>query len=110
MFNRDILGIDCLAEANRICEFILKQAYPNPFNPETTVEYGLPQTAKVTLTVHNLLGQQVRTIVQREQEAGAYQVRWDGKDDRGMQLPSGIYFFRFSAGQFMQQRKCILLK
>lgn len=91
-------------------EFVLKQNYPNPFNPETMIEYELPRATKVKLTIHNVLGQLVRTIIQNEQVSGTHQVCWDGKNDQGLQLPNGVYIYRLVADQFTQQRKCILLK
>jgi len=85
--------------------FSLSQNYPNPFNPVTTIKYGLPQGAYVSLTIYNIAGQRVTTLVNEEQQAGYHEVNWDGKG-----MASGIYFYRIQAGQFTQTRKMILLK
>ena len=92
-------------------EFALHQNFPNPFNPDTTIKYDLAESADVTLQIYNVLGQVVRTLVGSEaQNAGRYQIRWSGMDDRGVSVSSGIYFYRISAGEFQNVRKLMLLK
>jgi hypothetical protein len=92
-------------------EFALLQNFPNPFNPETTIGYELAESADVTLQIYNVVGQVVRTLIASEsQSVGRYQVRWDGMDDRGMPVSSGIYFYQISAGKFQDVRKLMLLK
>ena len=92
-------------------EFALLQNFPNPFNPETTIGYELAESADVTLQIYNVVGQVVRTLMTAEpQSVGRYQVRWDGMDDRGMPVSSGIYFYQISAGKFQDVRKLMLLK
>ena len=92
-------------------EFALHQNFPNPFNPDTTIKYDLAESADVTLQIYNVLGQVVRTLVASEaQNAGRYQIRWSGMDDRGVSVSSGIYFYRISAGEFQNVRKLMLLK
>lgn len=92
-------------------EFALLQNFPNPFNPETTIGYELAESADVTLQIYNVVGQVVRTLIASEsQSIGRYQVRWDGMDDRGMPVSSGIYFYQISAGKFQDVRKLMLLK
>ncbi|MBL7074737.1 T9SS type A sorting domain-containing protein [candidate division KSB1 bacterium] len=86
-------------------EYSLSQNYPNPFNPITTFKYALPKSSEVTLRIHNLLGQEVATLVDQTQEAGYHQVQWDATS-----IASGIYFYRLQAGEFSQTRKLILLK
>lgn len=79
--------------------FSLSQNYPNPFNPGTQIDYTLPATAKVNLKIFNVRGQQVKYLVQDEEHlAGAYTVEWDGKDDFGVSVSSGVYFYRIEAG------------
>ena len=91
--------------------FALSQNYPNPFNPATQIKYDLPGASNVRLTIYNFLGQSVRTLVDAEQTAGFYSVGWDGRDDSGVKMPSGVYIYRLEAGQqFVQIRKMILLK
>jgi len=91
-------------------EFALLQNFPNPFNPETTIGYNLAESADVSLHIYNVVGQVVRTLVAEPQSAGRYQVRWNGMDDRGVPVSSGIYFYQVSAGKFQDVRKLMLLK
>jgi hypothetical protein len=92
-------------------EFALLQNFPNPFNPETTIKYNLADGANVQLRIYNVVGQVVRTLVSEQQGAGRYTVRWNGTDDRGIAVSSGIYFYQISAGnQFRDVRKLMLLK
>ena len=92
-------------------EFALLQNFPNPFNPDTTIGYELAESADVTLQIYNVVGQVVRTLIAAEpQSVGRYQVRWNGMDDRGTPVSSGIYFYQLSAGKFQDVRKLMLLK
>jgi hypothetical protein len=91
-------------------DFALFQNYPNPFNPETTIKYNLAEGADVQLRIYNIVGQVVRALVAERQSAGRYQVRWNGTDDRGASVSSGIYFYHLSAGKFQDQRRLMLLK
>jgi len=77
--------------------FSLKQNYPNPFNPITTIEYQLPKVSKVKLEIFNILGQKVKTLIDEQKEAAIYQLKWDGLNDYGRQVSTGIYFYHFSA-------------
>ena len=91
--------------------FALANNYPNPFNPTTTIQYALPQAADVELTVYNVFGQVVRTLVAEHQSAGRYAVEWDATDDSGHSLSSGIYLYRLQAGgEFLKVKKMLLLK
>jgi hypothetical protein len=90
--------------------FALFQNHPNPFNPETEISYYLSQGCEVRLTIYNILGRRVRTLFEGHQNAGLKTLVWDGKDDQGKQLSSGIYFYRLQAGEFSQTRKMSLLK
>jgi hypothetical protein len=91
-------------------EFRLGQNYPNPFNPGTTIEFDLPTSSYVTLTVYNLLGQPVRELVRETRSAGQHIIYWDGSDDLGAPAASGLYFYRLTAGQREQIRKMLLLR
>ncbi|MCB0270602.1 MAG: multicopper oxidase domain-containing protein [Calditrichaeota bacterium] len=91
-------------------EYILKQNYPNPFNPETTIQFGLPADNKVTLAVYNLSGQLVRNLINNDVPAGQHQVVWDGTNEIGDKVASGIYIYRLKAGTAVQSRKMLLLK
>ena len=90
--------------------FALSQNYPNPFNPETQIAYGVPETGHVRITVYNLLGQTVRTIVDGVRPAGSHRARWDGRDDKGRALADGVYLYRIEAGGFSAVRRMVLLK
>jgi Peptidase family C25/FlgD Ig-like domain len=90
--------------------FSLSQNYPNPFNPSTSISFDLPRRSPVTVTIVNILGEVVSTVVDGEYPAGTHEVVWDGKTDGGASAASGIYFYRLSAGDFAQTRKMILLK
>ncbi|MFZ5519430.1 MAG: T9SS type A sorting domain-containing protein [Candidatus Zhuqueibacterota bacterium] len=89
---------------------ILFQNYPNPFNAETTIRYQLPQASAVTLTIYNLLGQQIRRLVNERQLAGNYSIIWDGRDEQGTILASGIYIYRLEAGSFVSSKKLALVR
>ncbi len=103
-FRIDIsVGIDAAEAAP--AEFSLGQNYPNPFNPSTTIEYFLPQSSRVVLKVYDVLGKEIRTLVDGKQAAGRYRVQLDGKN-----LPGGMYFYRIQAGGFVQTKKLTLLK
>ena len=78
-------------------EFKLCQNYPNPFNPETTIEYHLPGTSDVILTIYDLQGHQVRRLVNGTKSAGYHKIQWDGRSDSGQKSASGIYFCRIQA-------------
>ncbi len=91
-------------------EIFLKPNYPNPFNNETVIEYGLPVAGRVKLVVYNLIGQVVRTLVDDHQPAGFKRAQWDGRDNQGWQVSSGIYFIRLEAGSQKLIRKVLLQK
>ena len=88
--------------------FYLEQNYPNPFNPVTMINYQLPMSNDVELSVYNLLGQKVATLVSEKQKAGYHQVKWDASRTTGM--ASGIYLYRLRAGQYIDTRKMVLIK
>ncbi|MCI0692412.1 lamin tail domain-containing protein [candidate division KSB1 bacterium] len=100
--------------------FALEQNYPNPFwsaatsrfagNPETIIKYQLPKQAVVSINIFNILGQKVRTLVDNVQPAGAYSIRWDGANDRGVRVPSGVYFYQMKSADFVKMHKMLLLK
>lgn len=90
--------------------FRLYQSYPNPFNPSTIVEYDLPRKSNVNITVYNVLGQKVKTLVSCTKPAGQHSVEWDGMDNHGRPVTSGVYFYRIIAGEHTETRKMLLLK
>ncbi len=91
-------------------EYSLSQNYPNPFNPVTQIRYTLPQLTNVTLKVYDILGREVRTLVNGEQEAGAYRLEWNGTNNFGTNVSSGVYIYRIVAGKFVQTKKMMFLK
>lgn len=90
--------------------FTLQQNWPNPFNPSTTIAYTLPGAAEVDLTIYDVLGQRVKTLVREKQPAGKYSVQWDGTNEFGIQVASGIYIYRITAGNKTATRKLILMR
>ena len=86
-------------------QFVLAQNYPNPFNPSTTIQFGVPRQSHVTLTVYNLLGQEVAVLVNSDMTAGYHNVQFSGT-----RLSSGVYFYRIQAGSFVQTKKLVLLR
>jgi len=90
--------------------FSLNQNYPNPFNPETVIEYALPTASEVTITVYNLAGQTVATLVNGFTPAGYHQVRWNGTDQFGHEAASGVYFYKISTPSYSETKKMLLVK
>ena len=90
--------------------FSLSQNYPNPFNPVTKLDYNLPFRSMLNISIYNVLGQEVKTIINREQEYGYHSITWDGIDNRGKQMSSGVYFARMNSNSFSQTKKMLLVK
>ncbi len=90
--------------------YALHQNYPNPFNPVTEIRFDLPETAPVTLTVFNIMGQEVRTLVTEDLKAGFHSVSWNGLTDSGSPVSTGMYFYTISAGTYHSTKKMVLLK
>ena len=91
-------------------EFSLAQNHPNPFNPQTVIRYSLPAQAQVRLAVYNILGQQVRVLVNVLQGPGNYSVLWDGQDAAGQSVSSGLYLYRLKSGSDVEVRKMVFLR
>jgi hypothetical protein len=90
--------------------FSLEQNHPNPFNPTTTIGFSLPEATQVELDIYDVSGRRVRTLVDGRREAKRYAVEWDGRDDGGTRVASGIYFYRIVAGRHVETKKMVLLK
>jgi hypothetical protein len=90
--------------------FVLRQNYPNPFNPSTSIQYQLPVSERVTLKIYNMLGKEIITLVETKKEAGFYEITWNGQDKNGIQVSSGIYIIRFTAGNYTATRKMLFIK
>ena len=91
-------------------QFRLAQNYPNPFNPSTEILFDLPTASHVRLNIFNILGQRVCTLVDESVTAGYHKVTWDGTNDAGSGVPSGIYFYKIDAGDFVESKKMMMLK
>jgi len=95
---------------NTIKNFDLKQNYPNPFNPTTTIEYNIPQRSSVSIRIYNIAGQEVRRLVSEFKEPGTYKVEWDGKDNDGRTVSSGVYFYQMMAGGYTGVKRSVFRK
>ena len=88
----------------------LEGNYPNPFNPTTTIAYALGASGSTTITIYDVLGREVRTLVDAVQPAGQHEVRWDGRNDRGEAVPSGVYIYRLNSGSFTASQRMNLVR
>jgi hypothetical protein len=104
-FDTILLGIISTGPGALPTEYSLSQNYPNPFNPSTTIKYGIPRHSTVTLRVFNTLGQQVAVLVNRTQDAGYHEAKFDGSA-----MASGVYFYRLKAGEYVETKKLLLMK
>jgi hypothetical protein len=91
-------------------DYYLSSNYPNPFNPTTSIAFGLPTPGQVRLQVYNVLGQRVKTLVDEYMVAGNHVASWDSQDESGHAVSSGVYFYRLESGQFNETRKMMLVK
>jgi hypothetical protein len=101
---------DEVAEEKVPGESSLFDNYPNPFNPETRISYSIVHPCYVRLAIFNVLGQRIRILVDQDQPTGSKQVVWDGKDENGNEVASGIYFYKLEAGEFNQTKKMVLIR
>ena len=99
---RELLGLPMAPE--------LRPNYPNPFNSSTLIPYQLGEQTDVRLDLFNLLGQRVRTLIDQRQQPGLYRATWDGRDEQGRSLTSGLYIYRLQAGEYVEQRSMMLLR
>ena len=90
--------------------FAMSPNYPNPFNPSTTISYQVPRQSDVRIEIYNMLGQKIRALLNDHKDPGVYQMVWDGRNDAGVQVGSGVYLYRMIASDFVQTRKMILMK
>ena len=88
----------------------LAQNFPNPFNPTTTLTFSIKNTSNVTLTIYDVAGRRVRELVNERRERGIHKVVWDGRNDRGEGVSSGVYFYELVAGSFRDTKKMTMLK
>jgi Beta-propeller repeat/FlgD Ig-like domain len=106
----DPTGVGHDPEATLPATFLVSQNYPNPFNPSTTIEYSVPTRTHVEIEVFNILGQSVRHLVNETKSAGTYQLTWDGTDQGGKSVSTGVYLYRFQAGNEIVTKKMLFLK
>ena len=90
--------------------FALHQNYPNPFNPVTTLRYDLPENDHVNITIYDMLGRQVKTLVNQTHDAAYRSVIWDAANDYGKPVSAGIYLYQIQAGEYISTKKMVLLK
>ena len=95
---------------SRVLSYKIEQNYPNPFNPSTTIRYSIPEADNVTINIFDITGKLITTLMNQTQNAGTYEVTWDGKNNKGVPAVSGIYLYKIKAGNFTKISKMILLK
>jgi len=105
----DTLGIE-IGGSKLPVGFSLYQNYPNPFNPVTTIRYGIPERTRVEIIIFDLLGRQIRSFIDPNENPGFHFVSWDGKDDRGQTVGAGVYLYRIRTDRYTAVRKMVLLK
>ncbi len=103
-------AVATFAQASVPQAFALEQNAPNPFNGQTAIRFALPQPSQVELAIYNLLGQPVAVLVQGPRAAGTFSVHWDGRDQAGRVVTSGVYLYQLRAGEYTQVRKLLLLQ
>jgi len=101
---------ETLVQSNLPTEFALEGNFPNPFNPTTTVGFALPEASAVRLVVYDMMGREVTTLIDTNLGAGRYQARWEGKNDFGNTVASGVYILRMTAGDFSQVHQMVMMK
>ncbi|RPI63884.1 MAG: T9SS C-terminal target domain-containing protein, partial [Ignavibacteriales bacterium] len=105
-----VVSVDEEEEVELPNKYGLTQNYPNPFNSQTSIEFQIPNQSIVKLEIYNILGQKIRTLINREENPGNYSISWNGKNDFGDSVNSGIYFIKFSSDNFSNTKKMTLLK
>ena len=99
-----VVGVE--EQINKVpAEFLLSQNYPNPFNSSSVIKYSIPKSSQITLKIFNTLGEEIETLINEEKPVGTYEVNWNAAD-----LPSGVYFYKITAGNYIATRKMLLLK
>ncbi|HIB73273.1 MAG TPA: T9SS type A sorting domain-containing protein [Candidatus Marinimicrobia bacterium] len=97
-------------EASMPGSYSLLQNYPNPFNSTTTLRYDLAGHSNVNIIIYDMLGREVKTLINQTQDAGFKSIQWDGTNDYGKQVSAGVYLYRIQAGEYMQTKKMVFLK
>lgn len=110
IFTSQITGVEKKPIAQTPKPFRLVQCYPNPFESKTRISYTVAKESRVNLMIYNISGQKIKTLVNRKQEPGYYEITWDARDDKGSKAPVGIYFVRLEVEGFKKVRKVILMR
>lgn len=90
--------------------YSLSQNYPNPFNPSTKIQFSLPEQSRVTIRIYDMLGREVKTLINADQSAGTHEIVWNGDDEAGRKVATGVYMYAISTNKFVQTKKMVLLK
>ena len=90
--------------------YALHQNFPNPFNPITTLRYDLPENSLVSITIYDIMGREVKSLINQTQDAGFRSVLWNATNDYGKPVSAGVYLYQIQAGEFVQTKKMVLLK
>ncbi|MDP6399866.1 MAG: T9SS type A sorting domain-containing protein, partial [Candidatus Marinimicrobia bacterium] len=90
--------------------FAMHQNYPNPFNPVTQIRYDLPEDSYVSITIYDIMGRNIKSLVNTDQTAGYRSIRWNATNDLGEPVSAGMYIYMIQAGEFRQTKKMVLLK
>jgi len=106
----DATTVEITDETNLPQQFTLEQNYPNPFNPTTTIRYAIPKPAQVSIAVYNILGKRIATLLNKHQSAGRYSVVWNGRNEQGRKVSTGIYFYRIEANNYSAMKKMVIAK
>lgn len=110
-FSGLLTGTESIQKFQHIVKsFKLMQNYPNPFNPSTTIQYKIPDASKIEINIYDMNGRLTKTIVKEHQQAGAYQVMWDGMNSSGNKVSSGVYVYTVKFGNTVSSKKMIFLK
>lgn len=104
------IGNPLVQELKIPINYNLSDNYPDPFNPRTVIEFNIPHTTKISLRIYDVNGRLVRTLINDQMEMGAYSVEWDGTDNFGRTVSSGVYFYQLDANEYMKTKRMILLK
>ncbi|MFQ6618417.1 MAG: FlgD immunoglobulin-like domain containing protein, partial [Fidelibacterota bacterium] len=104
------LGVEESATPAVLKKYKLNQNYPNPFNSKTLIQFYLPEEVHVTLKIYNLLGKEIKTLANGSLHVGVHQIVWDGTDQKGRSMGSGLYFYWLNTASFQQVKKMILIR
>jgi hypothetical protein len=105
-----VLGRSLNSDVRRVYYNRLEQNYPNPFNPGTTIAFSLLEPGEARLVIYDVAGRRVRDLLRGTRDRGSYKVTWDGRNNNGSRVASGVYFYKLTAGAFTDTRKLTILK